>query len=229
MKLYSHIARLQLVIASAVAGLFIAGSGSALAQTAAATPVSASEAAAMAKARADSAQYPYTAADVSFMTGMIAHHAQAIVMSRMAPTHGASASVRTLAARIINAQQDEIATTQMWLRDRSKPVPDPEATGMQMQMSGPMQEMLMPGMLTAAQMKQLDAARGRDFDKLFLSSMIRHHQGAVQMVNDLFNTNGAAQDQTIFKFASDVNADQTTEIARMELMLGALSSGTHSP
>jgi len=202
------------------------------AQTPSTSAVSASEAAAMAKARADSAQYPYTNADVDFMTGMIAHHAQAIVMSRMAPTHGASASIQTLAARIINAQQDEIMTTQMWLRDRNKPVPDPDAKGMQMPMNGPMgnmKPMLMPGMLTEAQMKQLDAARGKDFDRLFLSSMIRHHQGAVQMVSDLFETNGAAQDQTVFKFANDVNADQTTEIARMQRMLDALDSGNHSP
>lgn len=226
MKTSRASARMRLVL---VAALSTSVAGGALAQTTATPPVSASEAAAMVKARVDSAQYPYTNADVDFMTGMIAHHAQAIVMSRMAPTHGASASVRTLAERIINAQQDEIATTQMWLRDRSKPVPDPDATGMQMPMSGAMHQMLMPGMLTADQIKQLDASRGKDFDKLFLSSMIRHHQGAVQMVSDLFDTNGAAQDQTIFKFASDVNADQTTEIARMELMLGARTSGSHSP
>jgi uncharacterized protein (DUF305 family) len=186
----------------------------------------------MAKARADSAQYPYTQADIDFMTGMIAHHAQAIVMSRMAPTHGASASIQTLAERIINSQTDEIATTQTWLRDRGKPVAEPNTASMgaNMNMSmGATHEMLMPGMLTEAQMHQLDAAHDRDFDKLFLSSMIRHHQGAVQMVSDLFNTNGAAQDQTIFKFASDVNADQTTEIARMQRMLAAFTSGSQSP
>lgn len=222
-------ARLCLAIATTVVGLSLSVAAQAFAQKTARPSVSASEAAAMAKARSDSAQYPYTNADVDFMTGMIAHHAQAIVMSRMAPTHGASKSVRILAERIINAQQDEIATTQMWLRDRSKPVPDPDAKGMQMPMSGGMHEILMPGMLTPAQMKQLDAARGKEFNKLFLSSMIRHHQGAVQMVADLFDTNGAAQDQTIFKFASDVNADQTTEIARMQRMLGAQTPGSHSP
>src|SRR5436190_18590211 len=83
-----------------------------------------SDIAAMAKARADSARYPYTAADVHFMSGMIGHHAQAIVMARWAPTHGASASVRTLCERIINAQQDEIATMRTWLRDRRQPVPE---------------------------------------------------------------------------------------------------------
>jgi uncharacterized protein (DUF305 family) len=220
------------LITPGILALCISFAGTASAQTASNASVSPSELAAMAKARADSAQYPYTNADVDFMTGMIAHHAQAIVMSRMAPTHGASASVRTLAERIINSQQDEIATTQMWLRDRNKPVPDPSTSGMQMPMNGSMggmQPMLMPGMLTEAQMKQLDAARGKDFDRLFLSFMIRHHQGAVKMVSDLFETNGAAQDQTVFKFASDVNADQTTEIARMQRMLDALDSGSHSP
>ncbi len=223
----SRQAAIGLAVLSVALSFSVAGRS--YAQTTAQPAPSASEAAAMAKARADSAQYPYTKADVDFMTGMIAHHAQAIVMSRMAPTHGASKSVRILAERIINAQQDEIATTQQWLRDRGKPVPDPESAVMQMPMTGAMQGMLMPGMLTEAQMKQLAATTGSDFDGLFLKSMIRHHQGAVQMVSDLFDTNGAAQDQTIFKFASDVNADQTTEIARMQLMLGALASGSRSP
>lgn len=179
------------------------------------------DAAAIAKAKADSARYPYTAADVHFMSGMIAHHAQAIAMSRWAPTHGASASVQTLAERIINAQQDEIVTMQRWLHDRLQPVPEPSSTGMKMSMGGMEHDMLMPGMLTAAQMKQLDDARGADFDRLFLTFMIQHHRGAVSMVKGLFSTYGAGQDETVFKFASDVNVDQTTEIARMERMLSA--------
>jgi uncharacterized protein (DUF305 family) len=179
------------------------------------------DAAAVAKAKADSARYPYTAADVHFMSGMIAHHAQAIAMSRWAPTHGASSSVRTLAERIINAQQDEIAIMQQWLRDRRQPVPEPRPTGMTMTMGGMEHEMLMPGMLTEDQMKQLDAARGADFDRLFLRFMIQHHRGAVSMVKDLFSTYGAGQDELVFKLASDVNVDQTTEIARMERMLTA--------
>jgi uncharacterized protein (DUF305 family) len=179
----------------------------------------------IAKARADSLRHPYTEADVSFMSGMIGHHAQAIVMSRWAPTHGASASVRTLADRIINAQQDEIVTMQQWLRDRLQPVPDARATGMKMIMNGVEQEMLMPGMLTEVQMKQLDAARGPDFDRLFLTYMIQHHRGAVSMVKDLFGSYGAGQDETVFKFASDVNVDQSTEIARMQRMLAALTLG----
>jgi uncharacterized protein (DUF305 family) len=186
-----------------------------------------SEGTAVAKAKADSARYPYTAADVHFMTGMIGHHAQAIVMSEWAPTHGASASVRTLAERIINAQRDEIASMQQWLRDRLQTVPEPDTTGMQMTMTmgGAEHEMLMPGMLTDAQMKQLDEARGPEFDSLFLRFMIQHHRGAVAMVKQLFDTYGAGQDQTIFKVASDVNTDQNTEIARMEKMLFTLTFG----
>jgi uncharacterized protein (DUF305 family) len=178
--------------------------------------------AAVAKAKADSARYPYTAADVHFMSGMIGHHAQAIVMAGWAPTHGANASVRTLAERIINAQQDEIATMQQWLGDRRQPVPEARPTGMKMMMNGVEHEMLMPGMLTDEQMKQLDEARGKEFDRLFLTFMIQHHRGAVSMVQELFESYGAAQDEIVFKFANDVNVDQTTEIARMERMLAAL-------
>ena len=180
------------------------------------------EAAAIAKARADSIRYPYTAADVHFMQGMIGHHAQAIAMASWAPSHGASSSVQILAERIINAQQDEIATMQQWLRDRQQPVPEASPRPMKMMMNGVEQEMLMPGMLTDAQMTQLDAARGPDFDRLFLEVMIEHHTGGGSMVKDLVNSYGAAQDELTFKLASDINVDQTTEIARMQRMLAAL-------
>jgi uncharacterized protein (DUF305 family) len=156
------------------------------------------------------------------MSGMIHHHAQAIVMARWAPTHGASAEVQTLAGRIINAQMDDIRLMQTWLRDRNQPVPKPNPKGMPMDMGGMQHEMLMPGMLTGEQMSRLDAARGADFDRLFLSLMIQHHQGAVAMVKDLFGSYGAGQDETVFKFASDVNVDQTTEIERMRKMLAAV-------
>ena len=182
-----------------------------------------SDLAAIARAKADSVRHPYTEADIYFMSGMIGHHAQAIVMAGWAPTHGAGPSVRRLAERIINAQQDEIVTMQQWLRDRLQPVPEARATGMKMMMNGAEHEMLMPGMLTEAQMKQLDEARGPTFDRLFLTFMIQHHRGAVSMVKDLFDSYGAAQDETVFKFASDVNVDQTTEIARMERMLTSLA------
>ena len=177
------------------------------------------------KARADSIRHPYTQTDVDFMTHMIGHHAQAIAMSRWAPTHGASPAVQRLAKRIINAQVDEIATMQNWLRDRLKPVPDATPMGMKMTMNGVEHVMLMPGMLTEEQMKQLDAARGPEFDRLFLTDMIQHHSGAVSMVRDLFASYGAGQDEIVFKFASDVNVDQTTEIARMEKMLAGLTLG----
>ena len=183
----------------------------------------------IALAKADSVRHPYTDADVHFMSGMIGHHAQAIVMANWAPTHGASASVQRLAERIINAQKDEIATMQRWLGDRLKPVPEATPAGMKMTMGGVEHVMLMPGMLTEAQMKQLDQARGPEFDRLFLRFMIQHHRGAVSMVKDLFDTYGAGQDETVFKFASDVNVDQSTEIDRMEKMLVALTFGVESP
>lgn len=182
----------------------------------------------VAQARADSLRFPYTAADVHFMSRMIGHHAQAVTIARWAPTHGASAAARTLAARIINTQQDEIATMQRWLRDRLQPVPGAHATGMAMNTHGVEHEM-MPGMLTDAQLAQLNAAKETEFDRLFLSLMIQHHRGAVSMVEALLGTDGAAQDETVFKFASDVNIDQITEIARMEKMLSTLTPQTGSP
>jgi len=180
------------------------------------------DSAAIANAKGDKDRYAYTEADVQFISGMIHHHAQAITMAKLAPTHGASSSILTLAGRIINAQNDEIALMSQWLRDRGKPVPEPSDKGMKMSMGGEEHVMLMPGMLTEEQMKQLEAAKGAEFDKLFLQLMIQHHTGAVSMVKDLFNTSGAGQDETVFKLASDVNVDQTTEIARMQRMLFTL-------
>jgi uncharacterized protein (DUF305 family) len=172
------------------------------------------------------AQHAYTAADIRFMDGMISHHAQALVMAGWARSHGAGPSVQTLADRITNAQQDEIAAMQKWLRDRHQPVPEANPHGMTMSMNGMTHEMLMPGMLTESQLKQLDDSRGTEFDRLFLSFMIQHHKGAVTMVKDLFDTTGAAQDVTVFKMASDISADQTTEIERMQKMLASIIFGT---
>ena len=197
--------RRQQVTAALVVGLAVAACSRASRQLAPLSPV--------ARARADSARHPYTAADVSFMSHMIGHHAQAIVMAGWAASHGASPSVRTLAARISNAQRDEIAFMQQWLRNRLQPVPGAGEHGMDMG------DTLMPGMVTEAQLQQLDQARSAEFDRLFLSFMIQHHHGAVVMVQNLFATYGAAQDEIVFKFASDINVDQTTEIARMERML----------
>ncbi len=175
--------------------------------------------AAKAQARADSLRYPYTQADIDFMRGMIHHHAQAIVISRWAPSRGADAEVIRLTARIINAQNDEIRLMQTWLRDRDQEAPEVTPTGMIKGHEGMDHSMHMPGMLSAEQLAALDAARGVDFDRLFLQYMIQHHRGAVQMVQALFGSHGAGQDETIFKFASDVQVDQTTEIRRMMTML----------
>ena len=181
-------------------------------------------------ARQDSARTLFTKADVDFMTGMIGHHAQALVMSALAPTNGASAEVQTLAARIINAQKDEIATMQQWLRDRGQPVPEVHITGTTLMVHGGGDHaMHMPGMLSPAQMKELEEARGVAFDRLFLTYMIMHHGGAVTMVDDLFSTDGAGQDEAAFKLASDINVDQITEIARMERMLSALPGADRDP
>lgn len=173
--------------------------------------------AAIRRAREDSARRPYTEADVRFMTNMIPHHTQALEMARLAPSRGASPAVQRLAARIINAQKDEVALMQQWLADRQKPVPDASAAAHAHHAAH------MPGMLTEAQMRQLAAARGAEFDRLFLTFMIQHHRGAVQMVQELLASQGAAQDETVFRFASDVNVDQSTEISRMQAMLAQMN------
>ena len=172
------------------------------------------------QARNDSSHPAYTPADVHFIGGMIGHHAQAIQMAGWCASHDATPSLLPLCERIVVAQKDEIAFAQRWLRERGEYVPPADPRGHIMQ--GSDMPMLMPGMLTPQQMAQLDAARGRDFDRLFLQYMIMHHQGAITMVQQLLATTGAAQDGTVFRFASDVNADQTTEINRMTLMLDDL-------
>ena len=174
-----------------------------------------------AQAQASVAPSANSPADVHFMSGMIHHHAQAVLIAKWAPIHGASAELQRLAERIVVGQNDEIALMQNWLRDRGEPVPDGSAGPMKMQMNGMEHEMLMPGMLTDEQLAQLDAARGMAFDRLFLTLMIQHHEGAVTMVDELFGSPGAGQDEVVFRFASDVYADQTTEIDRMEKMLAA--------
>jgi uncharacterized protein (DUF305 family) len=152
---------------------------------------------------------------------MISHHAQAVVMAGWAPSHGASGAVRTLCERIVVGQRDEIASMQRWLRERHQPAPDADPRGYTM--PGMDRPMLMPGMLTPEQMAQLDGARGPEFDRLFLKLMIQHHQGAITMVRQLLDTPGAARDGLLFQVASDVNADQLTEIDRMNRMLNAPS------
>jgi len=173
------------------------------------------------KPRPDLVRQPYSQADVDFMTGMIPHHAQAVVMAGWAASHGARPDVRVLCERIAVGQRDEIGFMRNWLRDRGEHVPAADATHHKMKMNGVEHDMLMPGMLSAGEMAALDQARGPEWDRLFLVGMIRHHEGAIKMVDDLFASYGALQDDDVYKFASDVYADQSTEIERMQKMLEA--------
>jgi uncharacterized protein (DUF305 family) len=174
-------------------------------------------------ARPDLVRQPYSAADVEFMAGMIPHHAQAVLIAGWAASHGARPDVRILCERIVVAQRDEIEFMRNWLRDRVETVPEANATHHRMRMNGVEHDMLMPGMLTPDELAQLDKARGVEWDRLFLTAMIRHHEGALTMVDQLFESHGALQDDDLFKFASDLYADQTAEIERMQKMLAALS------
>jgi uncharacterized protein (DUF305 family) len=160
----------------------------------------------------------FTVADVRFMTDMIAHHGQALHMARLVPARGADRGVQGLAARILVGQQDEIVVMQQWLRERGQPVPSEEARpGEHAHHHAPM-----AGMLTQAQIEELERARGREFDRLFLTYMIEHHRGAITMVDALLASDGAAQDPVVFRLAADIHAEQTAEIGRMQRMLLAL-------
>ncbi len=178
------------------------------------------------KARPDLVRQPYSQADVDFMSGMIPHHAQAVLIAGWAPSHGARPDVRILCERQVVAQRDEIEFMRNWLRDRGETVPAANATHHRMKMNGVEHDMLMPGMLSPEQLAALDKARGTEWDRLFLAAMIRHHQGAIKMVDDLFASFGALQDDDVYKFASDVYADQSIEIERMQKMLESLDKRT---
>jgi uncharacterized protein (DUF305 family) len=151
----------------------------------------------------------YTVADVHFMQGMIAHHGQAIFMSRMAISHGANPRLLKFAGKIDQSQTAEIRLMQQWLQRNNQTVPD----------SSSYHTVMMPGMLTAEQIKTLDASRGADFEHDFLTFMIQHHQGALKMVDDLLATPQAAQDVDVSVFANDVTTVQTAEIGLMQQML----------
>jgi len=170
-------------------------------------------------ARPDLVRQSYNEADVRFVSGMIPHHAQAVIMAGWAPSHGARADVAILCEKIVVSQTDEIYFMRNWLRDRGQVVPSATETHHKMVMNGMTHDELMPGMLSDEEMAALDKSRGPDFDRLFLTGMIKHHQGAITMVNELFNAYGSMQDDQIYKFASDVFADQSTEITRMQEML----------
>lgn len=171
------------------------------------------------KPRPDLVREPYSQADVEFMQGMIPHHAQAVVMAGWAKSHGARPDVLVLCERIVVAQGDEIELMRNWLRDRGQTVPPANATHHKMKHGDTVHDMLMPGMLSPEEMAALDKARGPEWDRLFLLGMIKHHEGALKMVDDLFETHGALQGDDLFKFASDIYADQTTEIDFMQQML----------
>jgi uncharacterized protein (DUF305 family) len=154
----------------------------------------------------------FTAADVHFMQGMIAHHGQAIYMSHMAVSHGANPRLVRFANKIDQSQAAEINLMQQWLRANSQTAPSGDSW----------HNVMMTGMLTADQLKQLDASRGVEFEKNFLTMMIQHHEGALKMVTDLFATPMAGQDVDVSVFANDVTTVQTAEIGVMQQMLGTL-------
>ena len=154
----------------------------------------------------------YTVADVEFMQGMIAHHAQAIHMSRMAEAHGASPRLIRLAIKIDQSQVAEIRIMQDWLRSNGQVAPD----------TGSWRGMTMVCLLSEAQLKQLDESRGVGFDRNFLEMMIYHHEGALQMVKDLLATPRAGQEVDVNVFANDVVSVQTAEIGAMRQMLSQL-------
>jgi uncharacterized protein (DUF305 family) len=167
---------------------------------------------------------PRSQADVEFMQGMIMHHEQAVEMTALIPSHTDNKDVRLLGAKISRSQSDEIKFMQRWLAARGEPVsmamPGMPATAGRPDMDMSRQPMaLMPGMLTPEQMEALRKAKGAEFDRLFLTGMIQHHNGALIMVKDLFDTAGAGQDAELFDFATDVDSGQRAEIRIMQTML----------
>jgi uncharacterized protein (DUF305 family) len=154
----------------------------------------------------------YTKADVEFMQGMIAHHSQALVMSRMAESHGANPQVLKLSNKIDQSQVPEIRIMQLWLKRYNQFAPDTSSW----------RNITMPGMLTPAQLKELDAAKGVEFDRAYLRLMIQHHAGALKMVDDLFNTSMAGQEVDVNVFANDVVTAQTAEIGIMQRLSAQL-------
>ena len=161
---------------------------------------------------------PRSPADVEFMQGMIKHHAQAVEMTALIASHTENKDLRSLGARISSSQSDEIKFMQRWLAARGEPIsmampgmPDMDKSGHPMA--------LMPGMLTPEQMDALRKSKGPEFDHLFLTGMIQHHNGALIMVKDLFDTAGAGQDADLFNFATDADNTQRAEIKIMQTML----------
>jgi uncharacterized protein (DUF305 family) len=165
----------------------------------------------------------HTAADVRFMQGMIHHHAQALAMTSLVPTRTRRDDMRLLAERIDVSQRDEIRLMEQWLRSRHEEVPTLDAHHGHHDAAS--HSALMPGMLTEDELARLAQATGPEFDRLFLQDMIRHHEGALTMVSELFGSSGAAQESETYRFASDVDSDQRAEITRMRALLQSLPAG----
>ncbi|HET9526790.1 MAG TPA: DUF305 domain-containing protein [Pyrinomonadaceae bacterium] len=160
---------------------------------------------------------PHSPADVQFMQDMIMHHAQAVEMTALIESRTQNKELRSLGARISRSQSDEMKFMKQWLAVRGEPTSRPMTHAHGMDMSK--HEMLMPGMLTAQQMDALKKAKGAEFDRLFLTGMIQHHNGALIMVKDLFDSAGAGQDAELFNFTTDVDTGQRAEIKIMQTML----------
>jgi uncharacterized protein (DUF305 family) len=170
---------------------------------------------------ADTGRPRWSPADVRFMQGMIGHHAQALTMTALVPARSARADVRLLAERIEASQLTEISQMRQWLQTRGLSAAAPAADGHQHQHGPGGDHAAMPGMLSERELASLAAASGAEFDRLFLEYMIRHHEGALAMVATLLATNGAGQEPEIFRLATDVDADQRAEVARMRAMQAA--------
>lgn len=164
---------------------------------------------------------PRSAKDVEFMQGMIMHHAQAVEMTDLIESHTTNKDIHLIGARISKSQSDEIDFMKRWLEARGESVSQPMQE-MHSHGHSPGHHELMPGMLSQKQMDALRKAKATEFDRLFLSGMIQHHKGALDMVKDLFDTAGAGQDAELFNFASDVDSGQRAEIRSMETLLGKM-------
>jgi uncharacterized protein (DUF305 family) len=168
---------------------------------------------------------PLSKKDVEFMQGMIMHHAQAVEMTALIDERTQNKDIRLIGERISKSQSGEIEFMERWLEIRGQPVsaPMPGSHGEHAADTHRAEHhMLMPGMLTPKQMEALRKARGTEFDRLFLTGMIQHHNGALAMLKDLFNSPGAGQDAELFNFASDVDSGQRAEIRSMQTLLSKL-------
>jgi uncharacterized protein (DUF305 family) len=162
----------------------------------------------------------HTEADVAFMHGMTMHHAQALEMTSLVPDRAQNEQVKVMAQRIEVSQRDELARIERWLQRRGEPAM--AASHEHAGHAGGGDQAMHPGMLTAAELARLAEARGTAFDRLFLEYMIRHHEGALQMVSTLFATEGAGEESETYQFASEVDADQRADISRMQAILQSL-------